>query len=202
MFNAYVEDHMTSSLSLCCPVIQKIWWHCPLPALFCSKCHPMQKWFLPHSSFLKVSSVYFDEFAFHFKTKSNYMTWCCSGDHALEKHTVSLEKKMPGVTVNLLISCNKLVLLFFKCHYYKGCYTQLELHLSLVSSSAQLVSLFPILLLSGLNGYDKLIIGRSSSGCPRNRSLYRQDSIARQWWADVLQVHPLWQPWTNEDSAY
>lgn len=61
-----------------------------------------------------------------------------------------------------------------------------------VSNSCFLVSLFTVLRLSDLHGYNNLI-GWVADGCPGGGGLYGQNSVTRERGADVLWVHPLWQ---------
>lgn len=86
---------------------------------------------------------------------------------------------------------------------YKGCYNS-----GYVWAYFQiLLSLFTVcscvcLRLPDLNRYDNLI-GRVADRCTcRGGGLYGQHPITGQRRTDVLQVHPLWQPWRSEEEVY
>jgi len=74
------------------------------------------------------------------------------------------------------------------------------LHTTSDCSFKFLLLLFPILCLSDLNWYHNLI-GWVADARPRSRGLYGQKSITGQRRADVLRVHPLRQPWREEENV-
>ena len=79
---------------------------------------------------------------------------------------------------------------------------KLKLHTTVPATSHggfkfQLTSLVTVLRVFDLNRYDNLI-GWIADGCPGGRGLYGQDSITWQRRSDVLQVHPLWQPFKKQ----